>query len=132
MDLTPQQIAILERLQKRGFEIVAFAMYANYIGVRKGNCAALLVPAASGRPATAVGPVRRDEAVASFGAAAGGGFILFGTPAYLIAGNFGVRVNRGGQEWFVWKKERIEATAARLAELAKFSAEVSDALLPTV
>jgi hypothetical protein len=114
MDLTPQQIAILERLQKRGFEIVAFAMYANYIGVRKGNCAALLAPAASGGPATA------------------GGFSLFGTPAYLIAGNFGVRVNRDGQEWFVWKKERIEATVARLAELEKFSAEVSDALLPTV
>ena len=108
MDLTPQQIAILERLQKRGFEIVAFAMYANYIGVRKGNCAALLAPAASGS------------------------FTVFGTPAYLIAGNFGVRVNRDEQEWFVWKKERIEATAARLAELEKFAAEVSDALLPTV
>jgi hypothetical protein len=108
MDLTPQQIAILERLQKRGFEIVAFAMYANYIGVRKGNCAALLAPAASD------------------------GFTVFGTPAYLIAGNFGVRVNRDGQEWFVWKKERIEATVARLAELERFSAEVSDALLPTV
>jgi len=126
MDLTPQQIAILERLQKRGFEIVAFAMYANYIGVRKGNCAALLAPAASGAPG------RREGTVASGGLATGGGFSLFGTPAYLIAGNFGVRVNRDGQEWFVWKKERIEATAARLAELEKFSAEVSDALLPTV
>ena len=132
MDLTPQQIAILERLQKRGFEIVAFAMYANYIGVRKGNCAALLAPAASGGPATAGGPGRREGTVASGGLATGGGFTVFGTPAYLIAGNFGVRVNRDGQEWFVWKKERIEATAARLAELEKFSAEVSDALLPAI
>jgi|SRR5271155_4976957 len=108
MDLTAQQIAILERLQRRDFQIVAFPMYANYIGVRKGNCAALLAPATAN------------------------GFNLFGTPAYLIAGNFGVRVNRGGQEWFVWKKERVEATPVRLAELDQFSAEISEVLLPTV
>jgi hypothetical protein len=106
MDLTPQQISILERLRARDFEIVAFPMYANYVGVRKGNCAALLAPAAADR------------------------FQLHGQPAYLLGGNFSVRVTREGRDWFVWKKEKLEATAARLAELKSFTAELSDALLP--
>ena len=45
MDLTPQQLAILARLQQRGFEVVAFPMYESYVGVRKGNCGALLASA---------------------------------------------------------------------------------------
>jgi hypothetical protein len=106
MDLSPQQMAILQRLHITGFEIVAFPMYANYVGTRKGNCAALLAPAA------------------------GGGFSIFGAPAYLIGGNFSVRVRRDGREFFVWKKESLEVTAARLAELDAFAAELTDALLP--
>jgi hypothetical protein len=106
MDLSPQQLAILQRAHTAGFEIVAFPMYANYIGTRKGNCAALLAPASSG------------------------GFGIFGTPAYLIGGNFSVRVRRGEREFFVWKKESLEVTPARLAELDAFAAELSEALLP--
>ena len=106
MDLSPQQLAILQRLHAAGFEIVAFPMYANYVGARKGNCAALLAPAASG------------------------GFDIFGTPAYLINGNFSVRVRRGGREFFVWKNETLDVTPARRAELDAFSAELSVALLP--
>jgi len=106
MDLSPQQLAILQRVHTAGFEIVAFPMYANYIGTRKGNCAALLAPAASG------------------------GFSTFGTPAYLIGGNFSVRVRRDGREFFVWKKESLEVTPGRLAELEAFAAELSQALLP--
>jgi hypothetical protein len=105
MELTPQQIGILERLQNRRFQIVAFPMYANHIGVRKGSCAALLVPVA------------------------GAGFRVFGSPAYLIGGNLSVSVDRDGQKWFVWKKERVEATPARLAELAQFASELTDCLL---
>jgi hypothetical protein len=106
MDLSPQQMAILQRLHIAGFEIVAFPMYANHVGARKGNCAALLAPAASG------------------------GFGIFGTPAYLIGGSFSVRVRRDGREFFVWKKEGVEVTAVRLAELDAFAAELTDALLP--
>jgi hypothetical protein len=107
MELTPQQIGILERLQKRDFQIVAFPMYANHIGVRKGNCAALLAPVAAG------------------------GFSVFGSPTYLVGGNLSVSINRDGQSWFVWKKERIEATPARLTELARFTSELADCLLVT-
>jgi hypothetical protein len=49
----------------------------------------------------------------------------------LIGGNFTVRVTRDGGDWFVWKKERLEATPARVAELETFTAELSKAMLPT-
>ncbi len=62
--------------------------------------------------------------------AAAGGFTIFGTPAYLIGGNFSVRIRRDGRESFVWKKESLEVTATRLAELDAFAAELSQALLP--
>jgi hypothetical protein len=106
MGFSPQQMGILQRLNVAGFEIVAFPMYANYVGTRKGNCAALLA------------------------AVAVGGFGIFGTPAYLIGGNFSVRVRRDGREFFVWKKESLEVTVARLAELDAFAAELSQVLLP--
>jgi hypothetical protein len=106
MDLSPQQMAILQRLHIAGFEIVAFPMYANYVGTRKGNCAVLLAPAAPG------------------------GFKIFGAPAYLIGENFSVRVRRDGREFFVWKKESLEVTEARLAELDAFGVELTEALLP--
>lgn len=108
MELTPQQIAILERFQGRGFQIVAFPMYASHVGVRKGNCAALLTPLASG------------------------GFTLFGAPSYLIEGNFSVRVTTDGRDWLVWKKSKLEATSARLSELDAFATELSELLLPTL
>jgi hypothetical protein len=107
MDLSPQQLVILQRLHTAGFEIVAFPMYANHVGTRKQNCAALLAPAA-----------------------ASGGFGIFGAPAYLIGGNFSVRVRRDGREFFVWKKQAIDVTPERLAELDAFAAELSQALLP--
>jgi hypothetical protein len=108
MDLTPQQISLLERLHAHDFQVVAFPMYANYVGVRKGNCAALLAPVSTER------------------------FKLHGQPAYLIAGNFSVRVKREGLDWFVWKKENLEVTAARLTELESFSSQLSEMLLVVI
>lgn len=108
MELTQHQARALERLQAQGFQIVAFSLYPNYVGVRKGNCAALLAPILSE------------------------GFAVYGTPAWLVGDNFGVRVKRNDGEWFVWKKERVEATPERVAELERFSAELGDALLPTI
>jgi hypothetical protein len=107
MELSPQQTAILWRLYSRGFEIVAFPMYASHVGIRKGNCAALL------------------SAVTS------GGFTVFGSASYLIGGNFTVRITRDEREWFVWKQEKLEATPARIAELESFTTELVEALLPT-
>jgi hypothetical protein len=106
MDLTPQQISILEQLHKHNFQIVAFPRYANYVGVRKGNCAALLAP------------VGGDQ------------FKLHGQPAYLLGENFSVRLTKNGADWFVWKKEKLEVTPARLDEIGAFSTELADLLLP--
>jgi hypothetical protein len=106
MDLTARQISTLERLHKSDFQIVAFPMYANYIGVRRGNCAALLAPVAQGS------------------------FKIHGQPAYLVGGNFSVRITQQGRDWFVWKKDKLEVTQARLDEFGAFSTELAELLLP--
>lgn len=107
MDLTRQQAEILQRLDGLGFVIVAFPMYASYIGVRKGECAALLAPAPSG------------------------GFTVFGSPTCMVGDNMGARVTRGDGDYFVWKNEKLEATPQRTSELDKFSAELTSNLNST-
>jgi hypothetical protein len=105
-ELSPQQIGILERLVSKGFILVAFPLYANAVGVRKGSCAALLDPVANG------------------------GFRVFGEPSVLLDGNLTVRIAEKGKTWFVWKKQRLEATAERLSELERFVAELKLLLEP--
>jgi hypothetical protein len=99
-ELDPRHIQILDRFVAAGFAIAAFPMYASAVGVRKGNCAALLDPSP------------------------GGDFHLVGSPCYLIEGNFSVRIRGGNADWFIWKSKRVEATPARLAELAALTEEV--------
>ncbi len=107
LELTPPQVAVLERLRDAGYTLVAFPMYAQHVGVRKGDCAALLAPA-------------------------GTSMALFGEACWLVNGNLSVRVRRpeasGARDWFVWKKQSVEATPERLAELAKFNAELAERL----
>ena len=105
MDLTQQQIAFLNQLRSRGFEIVAFPMYENLVGVRKGHCGALIAP---------------DGAA---------GFKLYGEPSYLVGGLPSARMIQSDGHWFVRKKEKIEATPERTAELDAFAAELANALL---
>jgi len=106
MDLTPHHLDILERLREHGFETVAFPLYAQYVGVRKGNCAALLVPSSPGS------------------------FSLLGEPTYLVGGSLSARVLRSNGHYFVNKSEQVEATPERLSELEAFAAELATALLP--
>jgi hypothetical protein len=101
-----QQIGILERLAAKEFVLVAFPLYANTVGVRKGSCAALLDPIANG------------------------GFRVFGEPCMLLGGNLTVRITDKGKTWFVWKKQRMEATPERLSELENFVAELKLLLEP--
>ncbi len=105
-EFSPQQMAILQRLVSREFSLVAFPLYANAVGVRKGTWAALLDPIANG------------------------GFRVFGEPSYLLNGNLTVRIQNEGKHWFVWKKQRMEATAERLSELEAFVAELKLLLEP--
>ena len=106
MDLTPKQAGVLQRILSLGFELIAFPVYPNHVGIRRGNCAALLAP-------TTPDTLR-----------------VFAEPAYLVDGNLSARITLDGHEYFIWKKERLEATAARRAELASFTTDLSDALLP--
>jgi len=105
-ELSPQQIAILERIFSHGFTPVAFPLYANAVGLRKGSCAALLEPIANG------------------------GFRLFGEPCILLDGNLTVRITDNGKSWFVWKKLGLEATPERMEELDQFVAELRAHLEP--
>lgn len=99
-ELSSHQVAILERLVSHGFTPVAFPLYANAVGLRKGSCAALLEPVANG------------------------GFRLFGEPCILVEGNLTVRITEKGKSWFVWKKLRLEATPERMEELNQFVVEL--------
>jgi hypothetical protein len=107
-EFSPQQIGILERLIAQEFVLVAFPLYANAVGVRKGSCAALLDPIANG------------------------GFRVFGEPCFLLEGNLTVRITEKGKSWFVWKKQRLEATAERISELENFVAELNVLLVPRI
>lgn len=106
LELSPKQIGILENIAALGFAIVAFPLYASAVGVRKGNCAALLMPVPNGE------------------------MKLLGEPCWLVNGNLSVRVQRGGVELFVWKKQEVEATPERLAEVADFRSQLDDLLAP--
>lgn len=106
MELTLEQRGILERLHSHGFQIVAYPMTESYVGVRKGNCGALLQPA---------GPT---------------GFKLYGEPSYLVGGNLSARTIQSDGLWFVRKGDKVPATPERTAELDAFAAELAAALLP--
>lgn len=106
MELTHQQITFLNQLRSRGFEVVAFPMYESLVGVRKGNCGALLAPSGAS------------------------GFKLYGEPSYLVSGQPSARMFQSDGHWFVRKGERVAATAERTAELDAFAAELANALLP--
>lgn len=93
-------MVILERLAARGFAPLPPTLYANALGVRKGQCAALLEPLPGGR------------------------FRLLGEASWLVEGNLTVRVFRDGRWWFVWKKQKLEATPERLMELSTFAEEL--------
>jgi len=100
MDLNADHIAKLEQMRANGFEIVAFPMYATYIGLRKANCAALVEPLPDGQ------------------------FKIIGRPCVLIGQNFSVRVRQSNRDYFVWKQEKLEATPRLLQDLAIFSEEL--------
>ena len=106
MDLTPKQAALLQRILSNDFELIAFPVYPNHVGIRRGNCAALLAPVV---PDT---------------------FKIFAEPAYLVDGNLSARITLDGHEYFIWKKQKLEATPARRAELASFADDLAEVLLP--
>jgi hypothetical protein len=101
VELTPQQMQIMERLFEAGFRPIAIPPYESALCVRRGECAAVLAPVPNG------------------------GLKLQAPPSYLVGGNFGVRLKRGAKEAFVWKKAELPATPERLQELEAFRSELT-------
>jgi hypothetical protein len=104
LDLSPQQIKVLERAFAAGFQPVAIPPYDSALCVRRGECAAVL------------------------SAVPNGGLRLLAPPTLLVAGNLSVKLRRGKDEVFVWKKQETAATPERLAELKKFRDELTTIL----
>jgi hypothetical protein len=102
LELTPQQMKVLERVFAAGFRAIAIPPYESALCMRRGECAAVLTPASDG------------------------GLRLLAPPTYLVDGNLSVKLRRGQGEVFVWKKKEIEATPERLDELAKFRHELTE------
>jgi hypothetical protein len=104
VELTPQQMQTIERLFDAGFRSIAIPPYESALCMKKGNCAALLAPAANG------------------------GLKLLAPPSYMVDGNLSVKLKRGKGEVFVWKKSEVEATPQRLSELSAFRQELTEIL----
>lgn len=104
LQLSPQQIATLQRLVAAGFRPIAVPPYESALCIRKGECAVVLAPVPNG------------------------GLRVLAPASYLVDGNFGVRLTRGNGEVFVWKKSEIAATPERLEELAGFRRELMEIL----
>jgi hypothetical protein len=104
LNLSPQQLRVLERAFAAGFQPVAIPPYESALCVRRGDCAAVLT------------------------AVSGGGLRFMAPPTMLVDGNLGVKLKKGSGEVFVWKKAEIPATPERLAELQKFRDELTSIL----
>jgi hypothetical protein len=104
LELSPQQIAVLERAFAAGFRPIAIPPYESALCLRRGECAAVLT------------------------AAPNGGLRLLAPPTYLVDGNLSVKLQRPKGDVFVWKKKEIEATPERLGELSKFRQDLAEIL----
>jgi hypothetical protein len=109
VELSPQQMQVIEKLFAAGFRPIAIPPYESALCVRKGNCAGLLAPVPNA------------------------GIKLLAPPSFLVDGNLSVKLKRGSGEVFVWKKTELEATPERLKELESFRRELTEILdLPSL
>jgi hypothetical protein len=104
LQLSPQQMQVLERAFAAGFQPVAIPPYESALCVRRRECAALLA------------------------AEPGGGLRFLAPPTFLVDGNLSVKIKRDGRDFFVWKKKELPATPERLAELTQFRQDLADIL----
>jgi hypothetical protein len=101
LNLSPQQMQVLERAFAAGFRPFAIPPYESALCVRRGDCAAVL------------------------SAVPGGGLRLLAPPTLLVDGKLSVKLIRGQGEVFVWKKKEVAATPELRGELNKFRQELT-------
>ena len=104
MDLSPQQLAMLERLVASGIAPLTLATYPNAVCVQRGTFAAALLPAPDGR------------------------LTMLGEPGYLIEGKIAVAILKEGKKHYVWKKKSIPATEETESELQSFRKDLLAAI----
>src|SRR6266478_110199 len=104
VELSPQQMQVIERLLAADFQPIAIPPYENALCMRKGECAAVLAPVSNG------------------------GLKLLAPPSYLVEGNLSVKLKRDSGEVFVWKKKEVKATPEKLKELESFRRELAELL----
>ncbi len=104
MELTEEQMRVVERLFAAGFRPIAIPPYESALILRKGECVALL------------GPVEN------------GGLKLLVPVTVLVDGNLSVRLKKSSGDVFVWKKKEVAATEEKLRELEEFRAELVEIL----
>jgi len=104
VELSQQQMQVVERLFAAGFRPIAIPPYESALCMRKGNCAALLVPVPNA------------------------GIKLLAPPSCLVDGNLSVKLKRGSGEVFIWKKTEVQATPEKLKELELFRRELTEIL----
>ncbi len=97
-------MVLMERLIAAGFRPIAIPPYESALCMKKGQCAAILMPVPEG------------------------GLKLLAPPSYLVEGNFSVKLKRGSGEVFVWKKKEVKATREKLEELESFRQELAELL----
>ena len=100
MELTEEQVRVVERLVGAGFRPMAIPPYESALILRKGECVALM------------GPVEN------------GGLKLLAPVTFLVDGNLSVRLKKGLGDVFVWKKKEVAATEERLKALEDFRVEL--------
>jgi hypothetical protein len=104
LELSPQQVQVMERLFAAGFRPIAIPPYESALCMRKGDCAAVLAPVPNA------------------------GIRLLAPPSYLVDGNLSVKLKRGSSEVFVWKNKELEVTGEKLKELESFRLEITEIL----
>ncbi len=105
VDLTPTQIAVLEKLLQAGFKFVTFERFARHLAVEKEGFVALLDPAE-------------------------GKLKPFGQVGYRIGEGIGMLVERREGKAFVWHQESVAASPEVMAAYERFKAEVKALLEP--
>ncbi len=98
--LTHAHLTRLQALTAAGFELVALSRFPGFVGAKKYGCAVLLEPLE------------------------GGGLRQFSATGYLIEGNIGLLVEKGGEQWFVWKEQKIRATPDLLDSVKRLEEEL--------
>lgn len=96
---------ILQKIYMAGFELETFELYPKAVGVVRGECIALLVPAHDGLQ-------------------------MLGAPGWKVAGRVGVLTTLNGKRVFQSKSDLVEATEERVAALEQFEADLKPLIRP--